>query len=119
VDQAKDKSVHDLASIIAETMSIHAAATDLMERIEWDLAAIYYSGIDHFSHRFMRYHAGKAKHKNGTDPAIYAGIVANAYRYHDVMLGRLIALAGPDAAVIVLSDHGFHSALIAVPAFRP
>ena len=28
VDQAKDKSIHDLAGIIAETMSIHAAATD-------------------------------------------------------------------------------------------
>ncbi len=109
VDQKQDKSIHDLAGIIAETMSIHAAATDLMERVEWDMAAVYYAGIDHFSHRFMRYHAGKAGKKSASDPAWFAGIVANAYRYHDVMLGRLIALAGPECAVMVISDHGFHS----------
>jgi len=109
VNQAEDKIVHDLAGIIAETMSIHAAATDLMERVEWDMAAVYYTGIDHFSHRFMRFHAGKPVGRDATDPAWFSGVVANAYRYHDVMLGRLMALAGPECAVIVLSDHGFHS----------
>jgi predicted AlkP superfamily phosphohydrolase/phosphomutase/Flp pilus assembly protein TadD len=109
VDQDKDKSVHDLASIIAETMSIHAAATELMETEPWDLAAVYYSGIDHFSHRFMRYHAGKAVRQQEASRAIFAGVVQNGYRYHDVMLGRLLALAGPDCAVMLMSDHGFHS----------
>lgn len=109
VDQSKDKSVHDLAGLIAETMSIHAAATELIEHQEWDVAAIYYVGIDHFSHRFMRYHAGKVSNPQTADPAIFAGVVANAYRYHDVMLGRLLALAGEDCAVMLLSDHGFHS----------
>ena len=109
IDQKKDKSLHDLAGIIAETMSVHAAATDLVETEPWDLAAIYYAGIDHFSHRFMRYHAGKPMPGQTTDPALFAGIVQNGYRYHDVMLGRLMALAGPDCAVMVISDHGFHS----------
>jgi predicted AlkP superfamily phosphohydrolase/phosphomutase/tetratricopeptide (TPR) repeat protein len=110
VDQAEDRSLFDLAGIIAETMSIHNAATELMETESWDLAAVYYSGIDHFSHRFMRYHAGKRvgpDHK--ADPALFRDIVRNAYRYHDLMLGRLLALAGEDCAVLVLSDHGFHS----------
>ena len=111
IDQSKDKSLHDLAGIIAETMSVHAAATELIENEPWDLAAVYYSGIDHFSHRFMRYHAGKARRREpgDTDPALFNGVVANGYRYHDVMLGRLLALAGEDCAVMVLSDHGFHS----------
>ena len=109
VDQQKDKSLHDLAGIISETMSIHAAATDLMETEPWELAAVYYSGIDHFSHRFMRHHAGKARRAASADPELFTSVVANAYRYHDVMLGRLVALAGPDCAVMVLSDHGFHS----------
>jgi Flp pilus assembly protein TadD len=109
IDQAKDKSLHDLAGIIAETMSVHAAATDLMETEPWDLAAIYYAGIDHFCHRFMRYHAGKRMRDEGTDPALFTGVVENGYRYHDVMLGRLMALAGPECAVMLLSDHGFHS----------
>jgi predicted AlkP superfamily phosphohydrolase/phosphomutase/Flp pilus assembly protein TadD len=109
IDQEKDSSLHDLAGIIAETMSVHAAATDLMETEPWDLAAVYYAGIDHFSHRFMRYHAGKRMRDEGTDPVLFAGIVENGYRYHDVMLGRLAALAGPDCAVMLMSDHGFHS----------
>ena len=117
IDQEKDKSVHDLAGLIAETMSIHCAATELLANEPWDLAAIYFAGIDHFSHRFMRYHAGKRIPKPGTepatghatDPAIFTGIVANAYRYHDAMLGRLLQIAGSDCPVLVLSDHGFHS----------
>ncbi len=110
IDQEKDKSLHDLAGIIAETMSIHAAATELMATTEWDLAAVYFAGIDHFSHRFMRYHARKRRTAGeASDPALFRGIVASAYRYHDLMLGRLMQLAGPDCAVLVLSDHGFHS----------
>ncbi|MGA3237071.1 MAG: alkaline phosphatase family protein [Bryobacteraceae bacterium] len=113
IDQEKDKSVHDLAGLIAETMSIHCAATELIANEPWDLAAIYFAGIDHFSHRFMRYHAGKRIPNRGaepaTDPAIFTGIVANAYRYHDAMLGRLLQIAGADCPVLVLSDHGFHS----------
>ncbi len=117
IDQEKDKSVHDLAGLIAETMSIHCAATELIANEPWDLAAIYFAGIDHFSHRFMRYHAGKRIPDRGTDPAtglstdpsIFTGIVANAYRYHDAMLGRLLQIAGADCPVLVLSDHGFHS----------
>jgi predicted AlkP superfamily phosphohydrolase/phosphomutase/tetratricopeptide (TPR) repeat protein len=108
IDQTNDKILHDLAGIIAEAMTVHAAATDLMERIEWDLAAIYYSSIDHFSHRFMRYHAGKAA-AGTSSPELFRDVVRNAYRYHDVMLGRLLELAGPDCGVMLLSDHGFHS----------
>jgi predicted AlkP superfamily phosphohydrolase/phosphomutase/tetratricopeptide (TPR) repeat protein len=109
IDQKTDKSLHDLAGIIAETMSIHAAATDLIENEPWDLAAVYYTGIDHFSHRFMRYHARKHPRGGGENAEVFSEVMANAYRYHDVMLGRLIALAGPETAVMVLSDHGFHS----------
>jgi Flp pilus assembly protein TadD len=90
-------------------MSIHAAATELMETEAWDLAAVYYVGIDHFSHRFMRYHAGKNAPAGDADPSLLSGVVENGYRYHDLMLGRLLALAGPDCAVMLLSDHGFHS----------
>ena len=107
IDQENNKSVHDLAGLIAETLSIHAAATELMATQPWDLAAIYYVGIDHFSHRFMRFHAGKRAGQPDTD--IFSDVILNAYRYHDAMLGRLMQLAGPDCAVMLISDHGFHS----------
>ena len=109
INQQEDQSLHDLAGIIAETMSVHAAATELLENEPWDLAAVYYSGIDHFCHRFVRYHAAKSVAEKGEAPSLFAEVVENAYRYHDVMLGRLLALAGRDSAVMLISDHGFHS----------
>lgn len=109
IDQTSDKSLHDLAKILAETMSIHAAATDLIEREPWDFAAVYFDAIDHFCHRFMRFHPPRQEGVSAEDFELYQDIVTNAYRYHDAMLGRYLELAGPEAHVIVLSDHGFRS----------
>jgi len=108
VDQAKDKRLHSLAKIIAETMSVHAAATELLSTQPWDFAAIYYSGIDHFGHAFMRYHPPQMPSVSDEDFAIYQHVIANAYRYHDAMLGTLLDYTNENTTVILMSDHGFH-----------
>ena len=108
VNQSRDKRLHALGKIIAETMSIHAVATELLETQAWDFAAVYYSGIDHFGHAFMRYHPPRLPWIKEDDFAVYQHVIANAYRYHDVMLGRLLGYADSDTTVILLSDHGFH-----------
>ena len=109
VDQTSDKSLHDLARILAETLSIHAAATDLLEREPWDFAAVYFDTIDHACHRFMRFHPPRQPWVPEREFELYQDVVTNVYRHHDAMLGRSLELAGPDAHVIVLSDHGFHA----------
>jgi predicted AlkP superfamily phosphohydrolase/phosphomutase len=109
VDQEKDKSLHDLAKILAETLSIHAAATDLLEREPWDFAAVYFDTIDHASHRFMQFHPPRQARVPEREFEIYKDVVANVYRHHDAMLGRYLELAGPGTHVVVVSDHGFHS----------
>jgi len=38
----------------------------------------------------------------------YNGVVESGYRFHDMMLERLLKLAGNDTTVIICSDHGFH-----------
>jgi tetratricopeptide (TPR) repeat protein len=40
---------------------------------------------------------------------IYKDVVTGAYRFHDMMLRTLVELAGPEATVMICSDHGFHS----------
>ena len=40
---------------------------------------------------------------------LYKDVVTGAYRFHDMMLARLLELAGPDTTVILVSDHGFQS----------
>ena len=108
VDQKTDKRLHSLATIVAETLSIHAAATDLLEREPWDFAAVYFDAVDHACHGFMRYHPPRQEWVPEPEFELYRDVVANVYRHHDAMLGRYLELAGPDTHVILLSDHGFH-----------
>ena len=92
-----------------ETFTVHNAATWVLEDEPWNLAAFYYPGIDHFSHGFMNCHPPQMPGVSDEHFARYAEVVNGAYRLHDLMLGRLIGLAGPNTTVILLSDHGFHS----------
>ena len=108
IDQENDHRLESLARTIAEVTSIHGAATALMQLEPWDFMAVYYDGIDHFGHGFMRYHPPQQASISDTDFALYSGVIEAAYRYHDGMLGALLALAGDDTTVILMSDHGFH-----------
>lgn len=108
VDQKQDKRLHMLGKIIAETMSIHAVATELLATQEWDFAGLYYSGLDHFGHGFMRYHPPQLPQVEAQEFELYRHVIANAYRYHDAMLGALLQHADANTTVILMSDHGFH-----------
>jgi len=108
VDQSKDKRLHSLGKTLAETMSVHAAATELLATQAWDFAAIYYDAIDHFGHGFMNYHPPRLPWVKEDDFALYQYVIANAYRYHDAMLGALLGFADEQTTVVLISDHGFH-----------
>ncbi|MEZ4828700.1 MAG: alkaline phosphatase family protein [Bacteroidia bacterium] len=109
VNQNKDRKLENLAGIITECSTIQAAATYILEREEWDVTAVYFDAIDHFCHGFMRYHPPRRPHISAQDYELYKDVVAGAYRYHDMMLERLLQLAGPETTVILISDHGFHA----------
>lgn len=108
VDQSKDLRIASLAKILCECTSIHSAATWLMDETEWDFMAVYYDAIDHFCHAFMRYHPPRRPFVPERDFELYRGVVEAGYRYHDLMLATLLAKAGDDTTVIIVSDHGFH-----------
>jgi tetratricopeptide (TPR) repeat protein len=108
VDQEKDHRLEAVAKILAECSSIHAAATAVMQLEPWDFMAVYYDALDHFGHGFMRFHPPQMEGVSDTDFRVYKNVVGSAYRYHDMMLGALLRLAGPDTTVILVSDHGFH-----------
>jgi tetratricopeptide (TPR) repeat protein len=104
-----DLRVHMLAKILAECATTHNVATYLAEGDDWDLLAVYYDAIDHVCHGFVEYHPPAMAHVSAEDAAIYGGVVTGMYRFHDMMLARLLDIAGPDTTVILLSDHGFYS----------
>jgi predicted AlkP superfamily phosphohydrolase/phosphomutase/tetratricopeptide (TPR) repeat protein len=109
IDQKKDKRLSSFAKVLSDNASIHAVATALMETEPWDFTAIYYDGIDHFSHAFMAYHPPRLDWISDEDFALFKDVVKGAYRFHDMMLERLLELAGPETTVILCSDHGFES----------
>ena len=109
IDQEKDKGLMSFAKILSENCSIHNAATWILQNEPWDFMAVYYNGIDHFCHGFMHYHPPRMEGIPEDRYEIYKDVVNGAYRFHDMMLETLLELAGPDATVLLVSDHGFHS----------
>lgn len=108
IDQDKDRRLASVMKILAECVSIHSAATWVMENEPCDVMAVYYDAIDHFCHGFMRYHPPRQRFVDERDFDIYSGVIEAGYRFHDMMLGALLRLAGDDTHVILCSDHGFH-----------
>ena len=105
----KDKRVSGCIKVLAHAASIHAAATRLIRTSDWDFMAIYHDAIDHFSHLAMKYHPPQRPHISDEDYANFKDIVEAGYRFHDMMLERILDLIDEDTTVFLLSDHGFHS----------
>ncbi len=109
VNQDRDPGLAILATWLAETTSIHAMATWAMEHEPWDFAAVHYDAIDRFGHAFMQFHPPRRRGIDQHAFDLYQGVMDGVYCYCDMMLGRLLALAGPETTVIIMSDHGFRS----------
>ncbi len=109
IDQEEDGRLETVATLIAETATTQAVATAVMELEPWDFMAVYFTGIDHFSHGFMHYHPPRMPQIPEKDFELFKDVVVGAYRFHDMILERLLELAGPDTTVVLCSDHGFQS----------
>ena len=119
VDQTKDKRLWGLAEKLAEACSAHNAATYLLEtEPDWDFMAVYYRTVDEISHMFMPYHPPRMEGIPEADFELYKQVVTGIYKLHDLFLCRLMQLAGPDTAIVLVSDHGFHSDHLR-PKFTP
>ena len=108
-NQDEDRHLEVFAKQLAQCVSIQAVGTWLMEHRSWDFTAIYFEGIDHFCHAFMHFAPPRLPHIKEEQYEIYKDVITGVYRFHDMMLGRQLALAGEDAYVILCSDHGFLS----------
>ena len=107
-----------LARLLAEAATVQNAATYLAAGDDWDFLAVYLDTIDHACHGFMEYHPPAMSHVSAEDAAVYDYVVRGVYRFHDMMLGQLLAVAGPDTTVLIVSDHGFYSDHLRPPVAR-
>ncbi|MEM6334433.1 MAG: alkaline phosphatase family protein [Planctomycetota bacterium] len=101
------KKIAHLRGLMAQTASIHAVTTHLIEHTDWDLTAAYYEGIDRFGHEFMHLHPPKMEQVEQEEFELFQHVITGCYLFHDMMLGRLVELAGDDTAIVLVSDHGY------------
>jgi predicted AlkP superfamily phosphohydrolase/phosphomutase/tetratricopeptide (TPR) repeat protein len=109
IDQENNKSLEVFARLISECCTVQAVTTAAMEAGDWDFTAVYFDSIDHFSHAFMYFHPPRMQHIVEEEFELFKDVVAGIYRFQDMMLERLVDLAGPEALIVVCSDHGFQS----------
>ncbi|MFN8543162.1 MAG: alkaline phosphatase family protein [Candidatus Binatia bacterium] len=86
-----------------------AATVRMMRRRPWDLLAVVFYAPDrvqHFLWPEIARLAGIAGAVDGTADATLVPAVARLFRTVDAAVGELVASAGPDATVAVVSDHG-------------
>jgi predicted AlkP superfamily phosphohydrolase/phosphomutase len=82
----------------------------LMQKGPWDLTMVYFWGTDPTQHLFWRFFEPDTWHG---DPIPDDAMAANRtkipdyYAKIDRYVGDLVATAGPDAIVMIVSDHGF------------
>ncbi|MFM7058032.1 MAG: alkaline phosphatase family protein [Planctomycetota bacterium] len=97
-----------LAAALAQAVSVQAAATALMQLEPARLNAVYFNAIDQICHQFIRFHPPKPAWIHDADFRMFSGVVEAVYRFHDLMLGYIMHLAGHDSVILLVSDHGFH-----------
>ena len=81
-----------------------AIMENLMRTRRWDLAVMVEIGLDRIHHGFWKYHDPEHHLYSPGNP--FENAITDYYRYLDGEVGRLLDLAGDDATVLVVSDHG-------------
>jgi tetratricopeptide (TPR) repeat protein len=92
IDQSRDAYLPILAVAMARAATIQAGATWLLTEVKPDAVFIHHPWLGEVRASFGRFTDGP-----------FAGVVAAAWRFLDGLVARIVELAGPDAAVILVS----------------
>jgi Flp pilus assembly protein TadD len=83
-----------LVTIVAVNATVHAAATHIAATPNWDVLCVCYDLLHMVKLTFSAL------------DRMFEGVVERAHTFLDMMIGRLLELAGPGAAVMVVSPNG-------------
>ncbi len=83
------------------------AATWLLTQQTWDAFIAVFTETDRLQHYTLHLLAPNHPQHDPAEAAALLPLLLNAYQTLDQAVGELIAAAGPEATVILLSDHGF------------
>jgi predicted AlkP superfamily phosphohydrolase/phosphomutase len=103
IDQEQDSRVIEFADLLARAISQHAIVTWIMEYEPWDVYFIGWEALDRAAQRFMRYAPPAIEETTPKEREWYGEVVKGVHCFHDMMLGRILQLAGDDATIAVMS----------------
>jgi len=110
IDQEKkNNGLIAFSKILSQNVSLQNVTTYLLEETEWDFMAVYFDMIDHFCHSFMKYYPPKLTGVTQEHFDLYKEVIIGAYRFQDMMLGRVLDLTDENTTIMLMSDHGFES----------
>ena len=102
VNQERDPRLAIIGAALAQTFSRHAALLWLLEHRRPDFTMASYALLDDLLHAFMPSHVLGRQHNAG----LFGAVLDRACRLLDLLLGRLLEVAGASATVFVTSTHG-------------
>lgn len=105
-----------LIDIYARDTIYASIALDLLDQTQPDLLAVYFQGVDYVSHGFWQFMEPEPFREEGwsvsSESAQQLGkIIPSYYEYVDELVGRILKKVDDETLVILLSDHGFGTAL--------
>ncbi len=93
-----------LDSIHALTRAQTTVVKHLITSKPWDFFMFMNIGLDRLHHGFWRFHDPAHRFHEPSSP--YRHVIRDYYRQMDALAADLIARAGDDALVLIVSDHG-------------
>lgn len=104
----KDFRTMDKARLLQQLVDLADIQFKLLKQTiqtkQWDFFMHVNMGVDRVHHGFWRYH--DPQHRLHEPGSPFASAIRDYYRLMDRLTGELIALAGDDTTVLVVSDHG-------------
>ncbi|MBD3367945.1 MAG: sulfatase-like hydrolase/transferase [Candidatus Eisenbacteria bacterium] len=95
--------------VYAKDKTFADAGLALFKRYEPEVFAVYLQGTDVTAHYYWGYRREEGFEVSNQDARLYGSVVENYYRFVDGVIAKYLENAADDAAVIVVSDHGFET----------
>jgi predicted AlkP superfamily phosphohydrolase/phosphomutase len=98
----------ELLRLLRNTLEVHAkTALRLMKEKDWDLFWVVFTGTDKVQHFYWKFQDPEHPLYDPALAAVYGSAIRDVFVKADGIVGEFVEAAGPNADVIVVSDHGF------------
>jgi predicted AlkP superfamily phosphohydrolase/phosphomutase/tetratricopeptide (TPR) repeat protein len=115
--QVNPAAVDVVRSAIADTLGVAALVRELAAG-DWSLAVVRYALVDRLAEQFLMFHPPRGPGVLEDAFRAYREVITAAHVLLDRLLGELVAAAGPETCVAVVSDRGLNWLHLRTPGGR-